>query len=67
MKYGSRTQIIKKCSKNSKPWNEFKQMTLKENLEINTNEKEFKKRFLTIGDGIYSSNFATMPLVAKSD
>ena len=32
-------------------------MTLKENLRVNTNEKEFEKWLFNIGDGIYSSNF----------
>ena len=43
MKHGSRTQIIEFALKIV--WNEFKQMTLKGNLRVNTNEKDLKNGF----------------------
>ena len=40
-------------------------MTLKGNLRVNTNDKEFKKWLLNIGDGIFSSNFENNNEVIK--
>ena len=51
MPHGSQTAIVENCLKRSPPWQHFKIIKLKENMQANKDQKEFAEWVLQVGNG----------------
>ena len=50
--HGNQSQIVKSCIHSSPLWNEIQQISLKINMCVISEEIDFAKYLLTLGDGI---------------
>ncbi|KAL7291672.1 hypothetical protein TKK_0014707 [Trichogramma kaykai] len=57
VRHGSRTQVIENCIKKSHLWEKFKSFSLFENKRLTSNDENFKKWLLRVGEGKRSNQY----------